>query len=335
MSFDDQKIIVLRESVGFTRQKFITEFDELEDAHVDTMTIEEFLEYIEHQRLTYMPHKGSHWDKVLRWAEFFAIQISGYATIVEAFVPDVKIAARLIWIASRALLQVGEVYPEHADFTDGRQLGPDNAKALQSAFGVFYRLGLSITLFLSHSSVDFDNGDLRSELGQAFNELLILVRKVSLHYRARAQGHSREESFDFNDAFGPNITSFHRRKNHIIDAMWRYSLGDAASMDFRALRKWLGPRDRSLQKLLRNDDFALDDHNEFTCEWFQSHLLSFSRSKDDTLLITGPAGCGKSTLSRWIVERLQRPLGKKSYVTLSCTIGKSSFSYLSHTLLVI
>lgn len=70
------------------------------------MTIEGFLEYIERQRLTYMPHRGSRWDKVLKWAEFFALQISSYAMAVESFVPDSKVAAKLIWSASRTLLEV-------------------------------------------------------------------------------------------------------------------------------------------------------------------------------------------------------------------------------------
>ena len=53
-----------------------------------------------------MPHRGSQWDKVLKWAEFFALQISGYASAIESFVPDIQKAAKLIWAASRTLLEV-------------------------------------------------------------------------------------------------------------------------------------------------------------------------------------------------------------------------------------
>lgn len=68
--------------------------------------MEDFLEFIERERLTHMPHRGSHWDKVLKWAEFFSLQVSGYANTVDSFIADSKLAARLIWTACRALLQV-------------------------------------------------------------------------------------------------------------------------------------------------------------------------------------------------------------------------------------
>lgn len=60
---------------------------------------------------------------------------------------------------------------------------------------------------------------------------------------------------------------------------------------------------------------------EFTCEWFQSYLLEFSRSADDMFLITGGSGSGKTILSGWIVERLERSLGKKSFDVNSVIIG--------------
>lgn len=72
------------------------------------MTIEGFLDYIERERLTHMPHKGSKWDKVLKWAEFFAIQTRGYELAVGSFVPDSGVAAKLIWVAMRVLLGVSE-----------------------------------------------------------------------------------------------------------------------------------------------------------------------------------------------------------------------------------
>ena len=102
----DQQIIVLRETILSTRGRFIAEFDHVDDHYIDTSTVEGFLDYIERERLTHMPHRGSRWDKVLKWAEFFALQISGYANVVGDFVSDSKAAAKLIWAASRVLLEV-------------------------------------------------------------------------------------------------------------------------------------------------------------------------------------------------------------------------------------
>lgn len=102
----DQQVTVLRETVTYTFEKFISEFELIDEQYIYEMTIDGFLEYVERQRLTYMPHRGSRWDNVLKWAEFFALRISGYAKAVEGFVPDSSMAAKLIWAASRSLLEV-------------------------------------------------------------------------------------------------------------------------------------------------------------------------------------------------------------------------------------
>ncbi|KAL9099745.1 MAG: hypothetical protein Q9163_004799 [Psora crenata] len=304
-SSNDQQVNVLRETVTSTCSRFIADFDGLDESFIQNMAIERFLDYIERQRLTHMPHRGSHWDKVLKWAEYFALQTSGYAKALESFVPDAKAAARLIWIACRALLE----------------LGPDNAQALEVTFGVFYQLGLSISLFLRHNKLLSINSHLRGQVGYALNDMLFLVREVSLHYRAvLINDSSGEVCLDFNSLFGQRMKDFGRRKGRIVNTMWEYVLGDEASPNIRTLRKWLSPRDKSLQRLFENRDLAPSPRGEFTCEWFQSQLLAFSRSKEDVLAISGPPGCGKSALCGWIIERLQRPLGRKTHETLTCHI---------------
>jgi hypothetical protein len=70
------------------------------------MTVESFLKYTEHQRLTHMPRRGSRWDRVLTKAEFFALQISRYQKAVHSFVPDSRNAAKMIWAAARVLIEV-------------------------------------------------------------------------------------------------------------------------------------------------------------------------------------------------------------------------------------
>ena len=65
------------------------------------------------------------------------------------------------------------------------------------------------------------------------------------------------------------------------------------------------------------------ERNEFTCEWFQTHLVGFTRSLNDVFLITGTGGSGKSFLFGWIAERLQRTLERKSYSVISVAIDMS------------
>ena len=184
-------------------------------------------------------------------------------------------------------------------------------------------------MLLLHDNLLHADENIRLEVGQAFNDLLVLVRDVSIYYYAQVKAISAGQvSLDFNSTFGGHIETFHKRKTRITDAMWRIELGDDEPMDVETLRAWLRPRDRNLQTLVRNRFDAPGHRDEYTCEWFQRHLLDFSRSRKDGLSIVGPSGCGKSVLSRWIVERLQRPLGKRSYETLFFTIGRSFESTL-------
>ncbi|KAL8834428.1 MAG: hypothetical protein Q9170_003750 [Blastenia crenularia] len=300
----EQQITVLKEAVHVTRTRFVADLDDVDDHYIQHTTIEDFLEFIERERLTHMPHRGSHWDKVLKWAEFFSLQVSVYSNTVESFISESKLAARLIWAACRALLQ----------------LGPSNAQALETTFSVFYKLGLSISLLLRRNTLLTATEHLRYEVGYAFNDMLLLVRDVSLHYRIRLLGQATETSFDFNTTFGHQISGFNQRKAGIVNAMWEHALGHQALSQMQALRTWLQPSDGASRKLLTENETRAGGRAEFTCEWFQSHLLAFTRSQDDILALEAPAGCGKSVLTGWILERLQRPLGKKTYDTLSCTI---------------
>lgn len=61
---------------------------------------------------------------------------------------------------------------------------------------------------------------------------------------------------------------------------------------------------------------------EFTCLWFQKHLSRFIQQTDKNFfLVTGEPGAGKTTLAGSIVERLQRPVNRKQYDTLFCTLS--------------
>jgi hypothetical protein len=102
----DQQVTVLRDTVVETQRKFITEFHHVDEHYIEGITIGGFLNHIEQERLTHMPHQGSKWDRVLKWAEFFALQVSAYERAVSPFVPDSKLASKLIWAASRVLLEV-------------------------------------------------------------------------------------------------------------------------------------------------------------------------------------------------------------------------------------
>jgi len=102
----DQQVNIMRRTVISTKEKIISDFSHVDNEYIDSMTVESILRYVRDERLTYMPQQGSRWDKVLQWAEFFSLQISGYEKAVSPFVPDSKGAAQLIWASCQVLLEV-------------------------------------------------------------------------------------------------------------------------------------------------------------------------------------------------------------------------------------
>ena len=186
---------------------------------------------------------------------------------------------------------------------------------------MFYKAGLSLSFFLQHHELLSANSHIRTEVGQVLNELLVLVRDVSLYYRTRISAlSSADVSIDFSSVFSKNILAFYKRKDHIIDALWEGKLGDDCA-NVRIIRQWLDAHDTIARIVIREQLAANSRHHEHTCEWMGRHLLDFSRGTDDVLAITGPSGSGKTVLAGWVVERLQKPLNKKMYETLSVTIG--------------
>ncbi|GAM91423.1 hypothetical protein ANO11243_094730 [Dothideomycetidae sp. 11243] len=87
------------------------------------------------------------------------------------------------------------------------------------------------------------------------------------------------------------------------------------------LSRWLSPADQVLAALTRDHTTFADEQAEFTCLWFQKPLSKFVQGAEKVMLITGKSGCGKTTLSSSIAERLQRPLGRKSFHTIFCSIS--------------
>lgn len=69
-------------------------------------SLDSFLDFVASDRLRRVPHRGSRWDKILRWAEYFAIQVSILHESVGPFVPNSTEAAQLIWQSCQILLQV-------------------------------------------------------------------------------------------------------------------------------------------------------------------------------------------------------------------------------------
>jgi hypothetical protein len=101
-----------------------------------------------------------------------------------------------------------------------------------------------------------------------------------------------------------------------VNQIWTHALGSSASRRVQEVRKWLEHRTALLRSISAESLTHASCYDEYTCEWFQRHLLEFTRGEERILAITSPPGCGKSVLSSWIQERLQRPLDRKSHNTI-------------------
>lgn len=73
-------------------------------------SVESFLDFVAADRLRRMPHKGSRWDKILLWAEYFTTHVSMFHESVGVFVPNSEETAQLVWASSRILLQVSPYF---------------------------------------------------------------------------------------------------------------------------------------------------------------------------------------------------------------------------------
>jgi hypothetical protein len=84
----------------------IVKLDDVTEEYLDEISLELYLEYIYDERLIHMPRKGGKWDRVLRAAEFFGIQIQTFGKEMQRLVPEHEDTTRHILACCRNLLEV-------------------------------------------------------------------------------------------------------------------------------------------------------------------------------------------------------------------------------------
>ncbi|KAH7050107.1 hypothetical protein B0J12DRAFT_699514 [Macrophomina phaseolina] len=274
------------------------------------ITIESFLGFIGAERLRRMPPKGSRWDKILKWAEYFATSLSLFEEAVETFVASSQEAVELIFACLQILLQ----------------LGPGQGEAMERAFSIFHEYGLAFAFYLRHYSLLRTIPEARQELSLALGDMLGLAIEITIFYRKSIRSMSTTAvTVDFNITFGRLMESFIQHKDRIANMFWTYQLKNSPEIadihvSIEEIRLWLLPQDRTLQAMVTGRRATRNLRAEFTCEWFDRPLIDFTRSKDNVLTITAETGAGKSILASWILERLQRPIGKKTYQAIHATV---------------
>ncbi|KAI0412196.1 hypothetical protein F5X98DRAFT_22019 [Xylaria grammica] len=259
------------------------------------------VDWIKHERMARLPHKGGSWDRVLISASYFAGQVNRLSEAIESFTPECEAASNLLYGQCLILLE----------------LGHENAIALQTAFDLFYQLGLELSPLLRAENALRLAPSIMEGVARAFSELLNIVSGIAVGYHTAVHGSRQTTRLDIYATFGASIDSYRSRVQHCEHEIWNFELrtqGYGEAIQIETLQEWLAPQDKVLAFLSSNHISLASRPEEYTCIWFQSHLNQFFKHDDKVLLVEGKSGSGKTTLANWVVSRLQRPIGGRGVV---------------------
>lgn len=293
------------------RRVFVTLIDDLSEQDFAECDLECYLEFLSHERLVHMPRKNSAWDKVLRQAEELGAQLNHFSQLAAN-----EHSLKTTLVAVRLLLD----------------LGHHQAEALRPLFELLSQIANLLMRSLGYSHQYRSNLTVRSLLFSLFNRYMSLTAELTRHVRSRMSRLSPTsfEAIDVGALFSGVIDSIEAELAQLDRNVWRLSL-HSCKPALVPTANILAQLSRIAGSSLKSRLFASLERQATvqpeTCEWFQSPLLNFLRSRDDVLQITGKQGSGKSTLAVWTQERLRRTLGRKSYDVLLVD------QYDSHTLL--
>ncbi|KAK2027356.1 hypothetical protein LX32DRAFT_694858 [Colletotrichum zoysiae] len=186
------------------------------------------------------------------------------------------------------------------------ELGHDQAQALEPTFNALYELGLL--------------------LGHAVRLKGIVVRlvgDVAIHYRTRINSiTSGSVTIDFDAQFGSQVTKIWNQREHLFNHMWQHKLGSKTRrLDINTLRRHLLPTRESVKSHVYGRVADRKLRVDGTCEWLSHDLNDFLSSDKDIFTVTGGEGCGKSMLATWMRDRLERPINRTQYETISYTFS--------------
>ncbi|CAD6445073.1 c42f2e4b-2fcf-4437-ac29-47625158b686 [Sclerotinia trifoliorum] len=303
-----QKVIKMyRSELGQSSEKFLQ----------SCKSIEGFFDYVATIRLSQMPHHGSRWDKILKWAEFFTGQFSTYSEEVSSFTAQSEQATNIIYASCKILLE----------------MGPKFVPVLEKIFGVLYNCSLTLSFLVRHHELLHTVEELQTVLVACYADLLKLVTGVTIHY-TRRQHDSNFSIRTFEEMFGQSIDEFFMHSDRFVDKIWSTRLerlAEPGDDSVEAVRKFLTPHDR-VTRILATKRRTHGARADFTCEWFDRPLGEFLRSGKNLFMVTGSSGSGKSLLSEWVVERLQAFKGRRATEVIRYTIDgalKTELSTLS------
>ena len=98
----------LHRVVEITRaiHKHVVRLDEYDETFIQEMDLPSYLEYVDDERIFHMPRRGSNWDRVLRSAQFFGLQLWSFGDKLGPSSSEIKAASVTALVSCRVLLDV-------------------------------------------------------------------------------------------------------------------------------------------------------------------------------------------------------------------------------------
>ncbi|CAK7245405.1 MAG: hypothetical protein STHCBS139747_006986 [Sporothrix thermara] len=285
-------------------------FSKLGDYEVNMLQqtdLESYLHNIADERLMHMPRKGSDWDRVLRTAQFFGLQIWRFGDKVGKFAPEARHAAAAALASCQMLLEIGHT----------------QAAALLPAFMTLYELGLLVSQITQIPGIFESTKEVKVDISKLYSQLVSLAGSISVHYRNHLFNlgpHQQLVTLNLNDLFGRQIDNIWDSKKELYARIWSQGLGKRQfALSLADLRHRLNPESEAFRHALYAEMAEDLERAEDTCEWVKSDLVDFLQSEEKIFTVTGAPGSGKTVLADWIEERLQRPLRHTTYSVLLYT----------------
>ncbi|KAK1996293.1 hypothetical protein LX36DRAFT_723508 [Colletotrichum falcatum] len=302
------KIVRVIDTARRIQKKLMREFEEVSQQLIQSIDLEAYLAHIADERLVHMPPKGSQWDRVLKSAEFFAFQLDGYSRHIQSFIEGCTLVRDTALATCYLLLKFGH----------------DQAQALEPTFNALYEIGLLLGHTIRLKGMFTASDAIRYELSSIFDSVVRLVGDIAIYYRTRINSIVSESvTIDFDAQFGSQFTRIWNKKESLFSHMWQHKLGSKSRrLDMTVLRRHLLPTRESVKSHVYGRVADRKLRVDGTCEWLSHDLHDFlGNDKEDIFTITGGEGCGKSMLAMWTRERLERPISRTEYGTISYTFS--------------
>lgn len=172
--------------------------------------------------------------------------------------------------------------------------------------------------------------NIMDNVSKAFSDMLTIVSDVAMAFYGAVshveQGHNQVSTkLDIYARFGHHMETFRSRVRLCTFEIWRHTLERHMQNpdQILILQSWLAPQDTVLAMLSSDHVNLVSRPEETTCTWMQEPLNSFFKGDEKCLIVQGGTGTGKTTLANWVVDRLQRPISRKSISSLSFFFNSS------------